>query len=258
MRSSGGISDEHSESTGEHEPALPAAVRVSLPAPTSSRGPAPTYSRAQVAAAAIRIADEQGIEAVSMRKVAAALGTGPMSLYRYVDNKEALCELMLDHMFGETELPEPTGDWRVDLAEVARSLRRSQLRHPWLARIAAGRPAMGPNMLEIFEYGMSVLDRLGLDIADMLEIFSLVSSWVGGFVQEEVAELAARRDRGMDEREWRRGMARHLETLTGGGDYPYLARVMRAGADRDFDTRFERGLDRIIAGIGATLPPTAD
>ncbi|MEV4629694.1 TetR/AcrR family transcriptional regulator [Micromonospora sp. NPDC049523] len=235
-------------------PELPTSVRVSLPAPPSSRGPAPTYSRAQVAAAAIAIADEHGIEAVSMRRVAAALGTGPMSLYRYVDNKEALCELMLDHMFGEAELPEPTGDWRADLAEVARSLRRAQLSHPWLARIAAGRPAMGPNMLDIFEYGMSILDRLGLDTADMLEIFALVSSWVGGFVQEEVAEQAARRDRGMDEREWQRSMSRYLETLTGGGNYPYFTRVVRAGADRDFDTRFERGLDRILTGIEATLP----
>lgn len=254
MRSSGGNSDDTSDSTRDAPPALPLSVRVSLPAPTSSRGPVPTYSRAQVAAAAIGIADEFGIEAVSMRRVAAALGTGPMSLYRYVDNKEALCELMLDHMFGETELPEPTGDWRVDLAEVARSLRRAQLSHPWLARIAAGRPAMGPNMLEIFEYGMSILDRLGLDTPDMLEIFALVSSWVGGFVQEEIAEQAARRDRGMDEAQWRHGMARHLETLIGSGDYPYLARVARAGADRDFDTRFERGLDRILAGIEATLP----
>jgi hypothetical protein len=113
---------------------------------------------------------------------------------------------------------------------------------------------MGPNMLLIFEYAMSVLDNLGLSVEDMLGIFSLVSSWVGGFVQEELAEQEARRNMGIDEEEWNQRMAANLEALTSSGYYPYLTRIVREGADRDFETRFERGLDRIIAGIVATLP----
>jgi AcrR family transcriptional regulator len=233
---------------------LSTRVRVAPQSARPSRGPAPTYSRAQVAEAAVAIADRDGMETVSMRKVAAALGTGAMSLYRYVENKDSLCELMLDHIHGETRLPEPTGDWRQDLRAVARILRGTQLKHPWLARIAAGRPAMGPNMLLIFEYAMSVLDDLGLGVEDMLEIFSLVSSWVGGFVQEELAEQEARRNMGIDEKEWNQRMAANLESLTSSGDYPYLTRIVLESADRDFETRFERGLDRIVAGIDATLP----
>ncbi|MFG2044485.1 TetR/AcrR family transcriptional regulator [Dactylosporangium sp. NPDC048998] len=229
--------------------------RVQVPLATKpARGPAPSYSLAQVAEAAIEIADRDGIEAVSMRKVAASLGTGAMSLYRYVENKESLCALMLDHIHGETKLPPPVGDWRHDLRTVAAQLRDTQLTHPWLARIAAGRPAMGPNMLVIFEHAMAVLDGVGLSIEDMLGIFSMVASWVGGFVQEELAEQEARRNMGIDEVEWNKRMADYLERLTSGGEYPYFTRVVREGADHDFQTRFERGLDRIIAGIAATLP----
>jgi AcrR family transcriptional regulator len=232
---------------------LPGRVRVPL-ATKPTRGPAPSYSLAQVAEAAITIADRDGIEAVSMRKVAASLGTGAMSLYRYVENKDSLCALMLDHIHGETKLPAPVGDWRHDLRTVAGRLRDTQLKHPWLARIAAGRPAMGPNMLVIFEYAMAVLDGLGLSIEDMLGIFSMVASWVGGLVQEELAEQEARRNMGVDETEWNKHLAAYLERLTGSGAYPYFARVVREGADHDFQTRFDRGLDRIIAGIAATLP----
>ncbi|MEU8242487.1 TetR/AcrR family transcriptional regulator [Actinoplanes missouriensis] len=232
----------------------PGRPRVIAPQTRASRGPAPGFTRAQVAEAAVRIADEQGMAAVSMRKVAAALGTGAMSLYRYVDNKESLCALMLDHIHGEVVLPERTGDWRADLRAVAHHLRDAQRKHPWLARIPAGRPAMGPNMIQIFEYAMGVLDGLGLSIEDMLGTFSLISSWVTGFTQEEFAEAEARRNMGVDDAEWERRMTTALESLLSSGDYPYFARVARAGADHDFDTRFERGIDRILAGVQATLP----
>jgi AcrR family transcriptional regulator len=233
----------------------PLPGRVQVPrAGRPTRGPAPSYSLAQVAEAAIEIADRDGIEAVSMRKVAASLGTGAMSLYRYVDSKDSLCALMLDHIHGETTLPAPVGDWQQDLRTVASRLRDTQRKHSWLARIAAGRPAMGPNMLVIFEHAMSVLDGLGLSIEDMLGIFSMIASWVGGFVQEELAEQEARRNMGIDETEWDKRLSDYLEQLTAGGNYPYFARVLREGVDHDFQTRFERGLDRIIAGIAATLP----
>ena len=218
------------------------------------RGPAPSFTRAQVAEAAIRIADEQGMDAVSMRKVAGVLGTGAMSLYRYVDNKDSLCMLMLDHLYGEVVLRDRSGDWRKDLHTVADHLRDTQRKHPWLARIAAGRPAMGPNMLQIFEYAMASLDGLGLSIEDMLGNFSLIASWVTGFVQEELAEAEARRNLGLDKAAWDERMAASLQSLLGSGDYPYFARVVQEGADHDFDTRFDRGIDRIIKGIEASLP----
>jgi AcrR family transcriptional regulator len=218
------------------------------------RGRPPGYSRVQIAEVAARIADEQGIDAVSMRNVAAALGTGAMSLYRYVANKDALCQLMVDHITGATEIPEPTGDWSADLRAVAHLQRTTRLAHPWLAGVAAGRPAMGPATLRMLEHGMSILDGVGLDLNEMLDTYSLISTWVNGFVQEELAEQDLRRRFDMGEQEWHRNIAPFVDRLTDSGEYPYFARITREGADSDFDTRFDRGLDRIIAGIAATLP----
>ena len=88
-------------------------------------------SRSAAVRAAIEIADNEGVEALSMRKVAARLGAGTMSLYRYVANKDDLLDLMVDAVIGEEPLPEePSGDWRTELAEQARRARRSAQRHP--------------------------------------------------------------------------------------------------------------------------------
>ncbi|PZG23514.1 TetR/AcrR family transcriptional regulator [Nonomuraea aridisoli] len=236
---------------------LPSEARLWRPSSRSTdsaRGRPPGYSRAQIAEAAIKIADAEGVEALSMRKVATALGTGAMSLYRYVKNKEALCQLMVDHMVGQAVLPERTGEWRTDLRALAVAQRMTQLAHPWLAGIAAGRPTMGPNTLRMLEHGMSILDGLGLSLAEMLEIYSLISSWVNGFVREELTEEAVRERSGLSVQEWRQNIAPYIENLMSSGDYPYFTRIVREGIDHDFDMRFERGLDRIIAGIAATLP----
>lgn len=232
----------------------PAETRLWMPQKRSARGRPPGYDRAQIAEAAIKIADEEGIEALSMRRLAAALGTSAMSLYSYVASRGELCHLMRDHLAGDVQLPEPTGDWRADLQAVAAQQRISQLAHPWLATIAAGRPAMGPNTLRLMEHGMSILDGLGLDLEGMLETYSLISSWVNGFVQEELAEREAQRRAGVDEDQWRARIEPYIDQVTKSGEYPYFTAIVRAGIDRDFDTRFRHGLDRLIAGIASTLP----
>ncbi|WP_232376726.1 TetR/AcrR family transcriptional regulator [Amycolatopsis aidingensis] len=231
---------------------LPAQVRLWLPAEHGSRGPAPGYSRDQIADAAIALADEQGLAAVSMRKVAARLGTGAMSLYRYVENKEALYDLMLDRMMGTEPRPELTGDWRLNLRVLAREHRRMYLIHPWLTLIAGGRPAMGPNMLRGLEYAMAAVDGLGLGIDDMLETFEWLNSWVAGFAQREIAEREAWKH--TDPEQWQECMGPYVQSLIDSGDYPYFTRVVCEAEHRDPDERFERGIDRMIAGIEATLP----
>src|SRR2546429_919999 len=84
------------------------------------RGPQPAHSRADLVAAAVRVADAEGIAAVSMRRVAAEIGAGTMSLYRYVSRKDDLLDLMVDAALGEMDLPDaPSGDWRADLRLLA-------------------------------------------------------------------------------------------------------------------------------------------
>src|SRR5437016_6689746 len=109
-----------------------------------ARGPQPSHSRDEIAAAAVAIADAEGIEAVSMRRVAAEIGAGTMSLYRYVPRKEDLVDLMIDQVSAEQLAPDPTGDVRADLVEAARRQRALIHRHPWLVQALRTTPSPGP------------------------------------------------------------------------------------------------------------------
>ena len=112
------------------------------------RGPRPAYSRAQITEAAVRIADAEGLDAASMRRIAADLGTGAMSLYRYVPSRDDLIELMVDHVLLEAGIPDrPTGDWRADLTLVAENTRRIWRAHPWLAGLRRPRATFGPSVV---------------------------------------------------------------------------------------------------------------
>lgn len=218
------------------------------------RGPAQGYSRERIGRAAVAIADEHGIDAVSMRKVAAELGTGAMSLYRYVENKEELTQLMLEEVFGNPEewgaLP---GDWRQAVRDIARGSRAIQLEHPWVPQLMAGLPTLTPSTLAMLELGLPVLDGLGLSIDEMLESLGLLMAWVAGFVQSELAEREVF-DSPEAQAEIQQTLSPKVEELIADGRYPYLARIVREAEHRDHDARFERGLALIIAGIEASLP----
>jgi len=219
-----------------------------------ARGPQPSLTRARIAAAAVAIADAEGLEAVSMRKVAAAVGAGTMSLYRYVSRKEDLIDLMSDQVLAELELPgSPSGDWRADLRMLARQGRALILRHPWSATLGLARPSLGPNQLGVTEFALRALDGLGLDIDTMMGMGATVSAFVRGFVQTEIAEREARRRTGMTEDQWRLSMAPYVRTILASGRYSMLSRVIVEGEDIDPELAFERGVDWIIEGLALSL-----
>src|SRR5262245_54493212 len=110
------------------------------------RGPKPRLQVGEIVAAAIALADSEGLGAVAMRRVAEALGVAPMSLYSYVPSKAELLDLMLDTATGETARP-PIDDWRSGLAGIARENWTLYHRHPWMLHIAAYRPPLGPNVI---------------------------------------------------------------------------------------------------------------
>ncbi|WP_307832184.1 TetR/AcrR family transcriptional regulator [Prauserella cavernicola] len=219
-----------------------------------TRGPAPAYTCEQIADAAIELADEEGLESVSMRKVAARLGTGAMSLYRYVESKDSLIDLMGDRIVGREGWPELTGDWKRDLGDFARGQRRALLERPWLSRVWSGMPAIGPNMLRGFERTMSILDGLGLGIDDMFETIGLLNAWIDGHVQSELALRAYFGD--VDDEEVQRAMGPYVQAVMDSGEYPYFTQVITdaQGPHDDPERRFERSLERLLAGIEATLP----
>jgi AcrR family transcriptional regulator len=218
-----------------------------------ARGPAPAYSREQIAAVAIRIADAEGIDAVSMRRIGKELGTGAMTLYRYLPNKEDLYALMVDQAVG-FEPQEPTSDLRSDLAVLARRHRQVLRRHPWLAPLLASRPIIGPNVLRGMERDLALLDGCGPDMSAVLDVFNLIRNWVNGAVQ---AEQAAE-DSNVDRLAWRQRMGPYLTTLLETGDYPHLGKMMQAADYGDADERFENGLAILLAGIDACYPAVAE
>ena len=152
-----------------------------------ARGPKPVYSRAQITEAAIRIADAEGLEAATMRRIAAEIGAGAMSLYRYVPSRDNLVELMADRLMGEIDVTGmPSGDWRADLTRYADGLRAMWLRHPWIATVQRSLPSFGPNQLLLIERLMGVLDAF-VSIDENLGLMAMLNGYIEGTVREEIS-----------------------------------------------------------------------
>ena len=153
----------------------------------------------EIVTRAILVADDEGIAAVSMRRIAADLGSGTASLYRYVTNRDELLDLMIDAVRGETAQPELTGDWRVDLTAVARNMRTGLLGHPWLVAELTGRPTLGPNSLRRHDIALGAALALTPDITTAARVVEIVNAFVFGVVAAEIAELQAQRRTGQTE-----------------------------------------------------------
>jgi AcrR family transcriptional regulator len=224
----------------------------------AAKGPAPSRSRAEIATAAIKLADADGIEAVSMRRLAQELGIGATSLYSYVVRKDELYDLMLDAVEGEDGgLPPATGDWRADMTTFARRLHALIHRHPWIATLAPRRPTMGPHSLERAERALSALDGLGLGADEMMSITDTIEAYVRGHTIGELAEQEARRSSGLDAQAWMRAQAPYVQSIVASGKYPVLTRVIldaRRPHEPDHARQaFQDGLDRILDGFAAHL-----
>jgi AcrR family transcriptional regulator len=205
---------------------------------------APSLSRDQIVQAAIEAADEEGAEAISMRRVASRLGSGTMTLYWYVSNKQDLLDLMVDQVLGEIELPTlPLGDWRADLKMIANHTRAVLRRHRWMAPLVSFRKPLGPNWLRHREASLAALDEVGFDAATMASVVNTLNVYVLGFVRDELANDG-------DEGE----SAADLDI--DGGLYPTFARQLRevGGEVGHGDRDFEFGLDSLLDGIGSRVP----
>jgi AcrR family transcriptional regulator len=218
-----------------------------------SRGPKPGLSVEAIVQAAIRVADSEGLAALSMRRVADELGVGTMSLYRYVPNKSVLLDVMMDTVIGEAlGADEPSGGWRVKLEASAREELALLLRHPWMLQVAVGRPVLGPNELAAVERQLGVVAGLGLTEHEMMGVIGLVDSHVRGVAQLFVdAAQAAQRTGVSDEQFWT-AVSSGLEAAVREDRFPLLWKVSTAGvfdpaADEMF--LFEFGLQRVLDGV---------
>jgi AcrR family transcriptional regulator len=227
--------------------------------------PGPSLSRAEIVDAAIAVADAEGAEAVSMRRIAQVLRAGTMSLYWHVANKEQLLDLMLDTLVAETEVPKPSGDWRADLRELARSRRAMLRRHLWVMDFIGGRPPLGPNTLLDMEQALAILDDAGLDTVTSLRVLETVLTYVMGAVLREMREMRTDREQeqaGITKEEWEPMMTGWRDRLAADGRFSRVVGFLDENVDPDGeetrDERFEFGLDCVIDGMTAALKAAAD
>lgn len=202
-----------------------------------------------IVTAAVAIADADGLEAVSMRRVAAALGSGTASLYRALTSRDDLIDLMIDRVRGERALPERTGDWRADLTALAHHLRATLLRHPWLGPQIAGRPALGPNSLREQEFALAAAAELTPDIARATRIVDAVGAYIFGATTRQLAEQRAHRHTGLTEDQWRRVVAPYIRSVLAAGEHPNLSRRIHQDTDATPEDSFAFGLAALLDGI---------
>ncbi|WP_049562547.1 TetR/AcrR family transcriptional regulator [Nonomuraea sp. SBT364] len=214
----------------------------------------PALTREAIVAAAVALADAEGLAAVSIRRVAAELGARAMSLYTYIERKEDLLALMLDEIAAELDTGEPLpGDWREALLQLARGERELVRRHPWRVELISQHVAVGPNGLRHVERRLSAFDGLGLDRLQAWRAMAAVVDYVTGFVVRESAERGRPRAEGISDAERAALAEPYIRELVAGGEFPRLAPMIEQGV-RGADDNFERGLGWVLDGIEGDLP----
>ncbi|WP_433893442.1 TetR/AcrR family transcriptional regulator [Streptomyces sp. CA-111067] len=223
--------------------------RLDRPAPA----PRTTLNPRRIAAAAVGIADSEGIDAVTMRRLATALGVAPMAAYRYVSGKDELLELMVDFVYGELPLPDDSAGWREAMHSLALTTRDMLLAHPWATLTVVGAPT--PNQLAVPERAFAALAGLGLDADTMMAVLRTVTAYVHGAVGSEISLLHLMRARGWSSgTEARTGLAPQMTWLMGTGRYPAYEQYLHTAARKDDLTwQFKTGLDCVLDGIAARM-----
>jgi AcrR family transcriptional regulator len=217
--------------------------------PTPNPEPRTPLNRERVLRAAVTLADEKGIDALTMRELGLRLGVEAMSLYNHVANKDNMLDGMVDLVITEVSLPSGTPDWQEAMRQRAISARMVFLSHPWLSALMDSRESSGPARLHYLDWVVGTLRRAGFSLEMTLRAFSLIDSYIYGFGRQQF-NMAAAGD--LSPEEIAEGF---LQTIPA-DEYPYLREVvvdyaMVTGYDDGAD--FEFGLDLILAGLQRLL-----
>lgn len=210
-----------------------------------SRPPRPQrapITRGEIIDAALSLLDDEGASGLSMRSLAARLGTGPSTLYWHVDNKEQLFEMIFDRVIGQ--FPRPAADperWHDQLREIARGIRIAFLRHRDLSVIAAGRFPVGPNALKFLDSLIAVSRAGGLDDEAAAHLTFVLPAYAQAAASEETAHGNTARPTPTDMRDY-------IQSLPA-GSFPNLVAVARHFADGNLNDRFEYGLNLLVMGL---------
>ena len=217
-----------------------------------SRGPKPGLSLDQIVAAAIEVADAEGLRALSMRRVAEHLGVGTMSLYRYVPAKAELLDLMLDAVDAGVGRPDASVEgWRAKLEFFARESWAGYHRHPWVLHIVAmdARPPLGPNILASFEAMLEAVAGIGLKGSEMVAVIKLIQGYVQGVARSSIEAIQVVEDTGVSEGQWWSERTRFWEDIFDVESFPTMTAIWESGGFEEPEDDFEFGLTRVLDGI---------
>jgi AcrR family transcriptional regulator len=223
------------------------------PAPRG-RGPAAVLSRDQIADVALAIADTEGIDAVSIRRIARELRSGAMSLYHYFDSRDELLELMADRVAAEMVVPgELPTDWREALKAIARHSLDAFSRHPWLQSALHDRVSVTPNLLRHIEQSaqsVAGLAERGFDPGVLGTIVAAVDDFTVGYaIRERFGIQPEERARGLFE-----GFREpHVRALLDSGEFPLVRTFVEGSRALPEEDRFEQGLEWLLDGFAAKL-----
>lgn len=218
--------------------------------PQSRKGPKPTLTLEQIVVAGIAIADAEGVDALSMRKLAAQLGMGTMSLYRYIPTKDDLLTLMLDHVNGKhLERLDPDAGWRPTLETVGWRSRELNLTHCWLLQVNWSRPVLGPNSVADLDRTLSGLRDLPFSDKEKMMVISLLDSYVTGSARQEILYERAATETGMTDEEFWGNQYPVLAKAMQSGEYPTMAAMDEDVFDGDWDQTFAFGLGFLLDGV---------
>jgi len=247
------------ERTSGGDPARTLALLWRDPAVVPRHGPRQGLSIDAVVAAATQVADTEGLDAVTMRRVAKTLGVAPMTMYTYVPGKAELLDLMLDAAYTNMPRLDTSGQpWPRRLAAIADENKALFESHPWAATISTIRPPLGPGMMAKYEHELSALEGLGLD--DVLMDASL--TYLLGFVQAWARAVtdarAVQHDTAMDDNEWWAASGPLLARVLDETAYPLAARVGSAagaahGSAYSPGHAYTFGLERVLAGLSQLI-----
>ena len=230
----------------------------------ATRGPKAALSRDDVVAAAIHVADEGDLAALTMHAVAAQLGYTPMALYRYFPNKEALVDAAVDAALGAPPPRDgPHEGWRPEIRHWAYAKRAMLCARPWLAELPFVAAPHGPNWLSWHEAFLRTIAHTGLTPEDMMDVLSVVHGYVHGS-SDTIISLSRATSRGVTPEQWAAAVGADLSRAIGDPRYPMLSGILtsssggitdssvlptKGGRPRTMDESFDWGLQRVLDGI---------
>lgn len=214
-----------------------------------TRGPKPGLTLDRIVTEAVRLADAEGLTAVSMRRLSTELGTGTMSLYRYVPGKGELLDLMLDRVYMPVpDARPPSGGWREAVEAYARETLVLYRAHPWLLQVNQARPVLGPGSVGGLELTLAGIKSMGLTDAELIGVVVMVEGYVTGVARTQVHEVEAVKKTGLTDEAFWEAQYPTLERIMNSGRYPHLAGLSDDAFGPHFD-HFEFGLQRLLDGL---------